>query len=73
MRRSGRVTTTRTIRIVDVKNGEVTISIEGQEIKIEGLDLEGFKGGPYYDSEYTLHKGDTLTLPHMFEVIGLDV
>lgn len=53
---------------MNVKKGLVTISLEGQGMKAEGLPLDGFQAGPYYDSEVKLRKGDILDLPNVLDI-----
>jgi hypothetical protein len=59
-------------RIVDVKKGVVTIVLEGQGTKSEGLPLDSFEVGPYFDSTLKMRKGDTLELPYTLNISFYD-
>ncbi len=65
-RRSGTVTTTQTVKIVEIdKKGRwVKIRLERHGIKVDNLPMDSVEAGPWSDSELVLRKGNRLELPH---------
>lgn len=70
MNKPGEITTTVTVRVVEVKKGVVTLAVEGWGLKVTNLPvcLTGMEHGKNDVSNIRLLKGDSLELPYKIDI-----
>lgn len=70
MNKTGEITTTVTVRVVEVNKGVVTLAVEGWGLKVANFPvcLTGMEHGKNVRSNVYLLKGDSLELPYKIDI-----